>query len=128
MIYTKVRSNQVWIGSFKLQKNIPVPHYVEDYIKLEVHSLSIHLRNTLGNEYRIYSNGSIKSESCYLFIENTKTGNKQIVSFRNHDNFAKAIYDKTIDLSRFKTWEKCRKHFLKRKLPMILSELKIPLD
>lgn len=118
----------MWIGSFKLQKNVLVPHYVEDRIKREVKSLSKHLRNTLGSEYWIHVESSIKSESCYLFIENTITGNKQIVSFRNHDNFTKTTYDKTIDLSRYKTWEKCRKHFLKRELPMILSELKIPLD
>lgn len=118
----------MWIGSFKLQKNVPVPHYVEDRIKYEAKSLSEHLINMLDSEYRIHFEGSIKSESCYLIIKNTMTGKKQKISFRNHSNFAQAAYDKTIDLSRYRTWDKCRKHFLKKKLPIILNELKTPLD
>lgn len=116
----------MWIGSIRLKKNASIPFLIEQIIKNKVRSLAEELKNELGNKYQIFVTTSVKSESCYLTIKSHLTGKQQTISFRNHNNFAQTTYDKTVDLSQYKTWNHCRTYFLKNTLPTVIKKLDTP--
>lgn len=116
----------MWIGSIQLKKNASIPFLIEQVIKNKVRALADELKDELGNKYQIIVTTSVKSESCYLTIKSHLSGKQQTISFRNHTNFAQTTYDKTVDLSQYKTWHHCRTYFFKSILPAIITELHTP--
>ncbi len=110
----------MWIGSYKLQRNVYPPDYVTVHIHNHVTDLFVRIEQQLDNKYSVVLDKSIQSESCYLSI--FKDGRKVRVSFRNHDGSEK-LYDYGVYLWKFKTWKKCEMYFLKKMLPAILESL-----
>ncbi len=110
----------MWIGSYKLSKNVHPPHYINEYIHQHVDELYRHIKRELSNQYTVVLDKSKQSESCYLTI--FKDSEQVRISFRNHEGML-GSYDCGVYLWKFKTWEECEKYFFKKMLPNILDRM-----
>lgn len=109
----------MWIGSYRLVKNVYSPDYIKEYIHQHVDDLYQKIKCELSDHYTVVLDKSRQSESCYLTI--FKDSEQVRVSFRNHEGML-GSYDCGVYLWKFKTWHECEKYFVKEMLPMILSE------
>ncbi|MTW85640.1 hypothetical protein F3157_08190 [Virgibacillus dakarensis] len=82
----------MWIGSYKLKKNVKAPDYVNEQIRGYLESLVEQLKQELPVKYSVSLGKSWQSEACYLTIKDIKSGKAAKISFRNHDGIA-ANYD-----------------------------------
>lgn len=110
----------MWIGSYKLSKNVHPPHYINEYIHQHVDDLYQKIKREMSGQYTVVLDKSKVSESCYLSI--FKDGKEIRISFRNHDGSEK-LYNYGVYLWKFKTWYECEKYFVKRIFPTVLANL-----
>ncbi len=110
----------MWIGSYRLIKNVHPPYYINEYIHRHVDDLYQKIKRELSDQYTVVLDKSRQSESCYLTIFK---GSQQVkISFRNHEGML-GSYDCGVYLWKFKTWEECEKYFVKKMLPNILDRM-----
>ncbi len=110
----------MWIGSYKLSKNVHPPHYINEYIHQHVDDLYQKIKCELSGQYSVTLDKSRQSESCYLTIY--KDSQQVRISFRNHGGML-GSYDIGVYLWKFKTWGECEEYFVKRMLPLALGNL-----
>lgn len=110
----------MWIGSYKLQKNVYPPDYINEQIKQKVGEISKQLKLHLAGKFTVTLDTSRHSEACYVTIKNHW---KEVrISFRNHDGDP-GSYDLAVYLYRYKTWTKCERDFIRRMLPKAMKEI-----
>lgn len=111
----------MWIGSYKLIKNVRMPYHTEEKLREYVQSLVDGI--DLPDNCNVTVAKSLHSEACYVTIRNELTGAGFEISFRNHDNYNQSEYDRAVYLWQFKTWKKCEKFFMRKILPIALEKI-----
>ncbi len=112
------RGETMWIGSYRLVKNVHPPLYINECIHSHVNDLYQKIKRELNGDYTVTLDKSRQSESCYLTIY--KDSEQVRISFRNHEGML-GSYDCGVYLWKFKTWDECEEYFLKKVLPAILE-------
>lgn len=107
----------MWIGSYRLVKNVHPPHYINEYIHQHVDDLYQKIKRELNGDYTVVLDKSRQSESCYLTIY--KHGEQVRISFRNHESMI-GSYDCGVYLWKFKAWGECEEYFLREIFPEVL--------
>lgn len=110
----------MWIGSYKLIKNVHTPHYINEYIHQHVDDLHQKIKKKLNDDYTVTLDKSRQSESCYLTIY--KDSKQVRISFRNHEGML-GSYDCGVYLWKFQAWGECEKYFIQMMLPNILDRM-----
>lgn len=110
----------MWIGSYRLVKNVHPPYYIKEYIHQHVDELYQTLKRESFGQYAVVLDKSRQSESCYLTIY--KDIEQVRISFRNHEGML-GSYDCGVYLWKFKTWDDCEKYFVIKMLPNILDRM-----
>lgn len=110
---------RMWIGSYKLERNVRVPEPINDEVKKRVTKLADVLKQKLSSKFTITLKRSTQSEACYLTIRNNE--GEYTISFRNHDTSA-STFDIAIYLSEYRTWDDCERYFMREYISK-LSEL-----
>ncbi len=110
----------MWIGSYKLSKNVHPPYYINEHIHQHAEDLYQNIKQELSGQYTVVLDKSKQSESCYLTIY--KDSKRVRVSFRNHEG-SERCYDCGVYLWEFKTWHECEMYFFKKTLPNILDKM-----
>lgn len=99
----------MWIGSYKLRKNVRPPEYVNEYIKQKVGEIAQQLKQQLAGRYTVTLDTSRHGEACYLTIKNH--WNEIRKSFRSHKGSGSS-YDLAVYLYKYKTWKSVKKILL----------------
>ncbi|WP_068672266.1 hypothetical protein [Oceanobacillus sp. Castelsardo] len=111
----------MWIGSYKMRKDVIPPYYVIDSLRARIRKLFDRLKRKIGGEYKVWLEISHQSEAAYIFISNQTITYK--VSFRNHLQRREQSYDKGIYLWAYHTWDECEKYFFSYFLDKILEDI-----
>lgn len=111
----------MWIGSYKMEKNMVPPYYVVESLRERYYKLFDRLKRKIGDDYEVKLRISYHSESAYIFI--SKETITYEVSFRNHLKKRRPSYDKGIYLWKYRTWEDCEEYFFTEVLGKVLKDM-----
>lgn len=116
-------SENMWIYSYKIEKNLMAPEWVIDNLKIKYLELKEKLIEGYGDKHKIHMEFSMHSEACYLFVECKRSKRSYKISFRSHEYYDERESDYIVYLYKFRTWKKCEKWFFKRCMLMVFDEI-----